>query len=64
MSENNNPILQASDIVVQFQVRSRMLTAIRNVSVDLYEDETLAIVGESGSGKSVFTKTFTGMISS
>jgi len=62
MSENNNPILQASDIVVQFQVRSRMLTAIRNVSVDLYEDETLAIVGESGSGKSVFTKTFTGML--
>lgn len=57
-------ILSAKDIEVKFQVRSRVLTAIRGVSLDIYEGETLAIVGESGSGKSVFTKTFTGMLES
>jgi len=57
-----NVILSARDIEVKFKVRSRVLTAIRDVSLDLYENEVLAIVGESGSGKSVFTKTFTGML--
>jgi len=57
-----NVILSARDIVVNFKVRSRVLTAIRNVSLDLIEGETLAIVGESGSGKTVLTKTFTAML--
>ena len=57
-------VISAKDIEVQFRVRDRYLTAIRNVSLDLYEGETFAIVGESGSGKSVFTKTFTGMLES
>ena len=57
-------IISARDIEVQFRVRDHYLTAIRNVSLDLYEGETFAIVGESGSGKSVFTKTFTGMLES
>lgn len=64
MSEERKIILSAKDIEVQFQVRSRILTAIRGISFDLYEGETVAIVGESGSGKSVFTKTFTGMLES
>ncbi|PCS00932.1 ABC transporter ATP-binding protein [Lactococcus fujiensis] len=55
-------IIEAKNISVQFRVRNRYLTAIRDVSVDLYDGEVLAIVGESGSGKSVFTKTFTGML--
>jgi oligopeptide transport system ATP-binding protein len=57
-------ILSAKDVVVKFKVRDRELTAIRSISVDLIEGETLALVGESGSGKSVFTKTFTGMLES
>ncbi len=64
MEENRNIILSAKDVEVQFRVRDRYLTAIRGVSLDLYEGETFAIVGESGSGKSVFTKTFTGMLES
>ncbi len=59
-----NVILSAKDVEVRFRVRENYLTAIRNVSLDLYEGETFAIVGESGSGKSVFTKTFTGMLES
>lgn len=59
--ENKN-ILEVKDLVVKFKVRDRVLTAIRNISLDIEEGKVLAIVGESGSGKSVFTKTFTGML--
>jgi oligopeptide transport system ATP-binding protein len=62
MSENRNVVLSAKDVEVKFRVRDNYLTAIRGISLDLYEGETFAIVGESGSGKSVFTKTFTGML--
>ena len=61
---DRNIVISAKDIEVRFRVRDNYLTAIRNVSLDLYEGETFAIVGESGSGKSVFTKTFTGMLES
>jgi len=64
MAEERTPILSAKDVEVKFRVRDRYLTAIRGVSLDLYEGETFAIVGESASGKSVFTKTFTGMLES
>ncbi len=59
-----NIILSAKDLVVKFRVRNKELTAIRHISLDLFEGETLAIVGESGSGKTVLTKTFTGMLES
>ena len=62
MTKNKNVILTARDIVVEFDVRDKVLTAIRGVSLDLVEGEVLALVGESGSGKSVLTKTFTGML--
>ena len=62
MTENKDVILTARDIVVEFDVRDRVLTAIRGVSIELREGEVLALVGESGSGKSVLTKTFTGML--
>ena len=62
--EAKKVILSAKDVEVKFRVRDRILTAIRRVSLDLYEHETLAIVGESGSGKSVLTKTFSGMLDS
>ncbi|MCF0111289.1 MAG: ABC transporter ATP-binding protein [Erysipelotrichaceae bacterium] len=57
-----NIILSVKDLEVKFQVRERVLTAIRNISYDFEEGKVVAIVGESGSGKSVFTKTFTGML--
>jgi len=66
MSESNEKkvILSLRNVEVKFNVRGRILTAIRNVSLDVYENESLAIVGESGSGKSVLTKTFAGMLDS
>ncbi|MDR1705688.1 MAG: ABC transporter ATP-binding protein [Clostridiales bacterium] len=58
----NKTILSVKDLVVEFKLRGKILTPIRNIFMDLYEGETLAIAGESGSGKSVFTKTFIGML--
>ena len=55
-------LLSVSDLEVKFKVRSRILTAIRGISLDIYENESIAIVGESAAGKSVFTKTFAGML--
>ena len=60
--ENKKKLLEIKDLEVKFRVRGRILTAIRGISLDLYENEFIAIVGESGSGKSVFTKTFAGML--
>ena len=57
-------LLSIEDLEVKFRVRGRILTAIRGISLDIYENESIAIVGESGSGKSVFTKTFAGMLES
>ena len=62
--ENKKVLLSIEDLHVKFRVRGRQLTAIRGISLDIYENESIAIVGESGSGKSVFTKTFAGMLDS
>ena len=61
-NENKKVLLSLRNVSVKFNVRGRILTAIRNVSLDIYENESIAIVGESGSGKSVLTKTFAGML--
>ena len=62
--EKKNILLSVKDLEVKFRVRGRILSAIRGVSLDIYEDESIAIVGESGAGKSVFTKAFAGMLDS
>lgn len=62
--EEKKVLLSVRDLVVKFKVRGRRLTAIRGISLDIYENESIAIVGESGSGKSVFTKTFANMLDS
>ncbi|MCR4676796.1 MAG: ATP-binding cassette domain-containing protein [Sphaerochaetaceae bacterium] len=62
--KDKNVLLSLKNVDVKFNVRGRILSAIRDVSLDVYENESLAIVGESGSGKSVLTKTFAGMLDS
>jgi len=62
MNEQQKVLLSIKDLEVKFRVRGRILTAIRGISLDVHENESIAIVGESGSGKSVFTKTFAGML--
>ena len=60
--EHHPLILSAKDVNIQFDLRGKVLHAIRGIDLDLYQGEVLAIVGESGSGKSVFTKSFMGLL--
>lgn len=55
-------VLEVEDLVIKFNLRGKVLTAIRGAGLNLYKGESLAIVGESGSGKSVFTKAFMGLL--
>ena len=57
----SNPILKVENLHVNFNTYAGTVQAIRDVSFDLNQGETLAIVGESGSGKSVTTKTLMGL---
>ena len=57
-----DPILSVRGLQIRFGLRGRTLHAIRDIDLDLYRDEVLALVGESGSGKSVFTKSFMGLL--
>ena len=55
-------ILSIEDLSVRFNLRGRVLHAIRGLSVKVHKGESLAIVGESGCGKSVLNKNLIGLL--
>lgn len=62
--KKNDVVIDVKNLSVGFVVRGKKINVIRNIDLQVFRGETLAIVGESGSGKSVTTKTFTGMLES
>ena len=54
--------LEVRHLTISFRTNNGAVRAVRDVSFDLNEGETLAIAGESGSGKSVTTRAVMGIL--
>jgi oligopeptide/dipeptide ABC transporter ATP-binding protein len=60
LREEKTPILKIKNLTKKFDLQNgKKLTAVDNVSFELYSGECLGIVGESGCGKSTIAKILT-----
>ena len=57
-------IVSIKNLNITFKQHGNLVHAVRNISLDLTEGESLGIVGESGSGKSVTFMSLLGLINS
>jgi peptide/nickel transport system ATP-binding protein len=47
------PVLSIQDLIIKFRSEEEYVTAVDNISLDVFPGETVGVVGESGSGKTV-----------
>ncbi|MFI0815417.1 dipeptide ABC transporter ATP-binding protein [Streptomyces sp. NPDC021098] len=59
---NDVPLLRVEGLKTEFQLKSGPVTAVGDVSFDIYPGDVLGIVGESGSGKSVTARSIMRML--
>jgi oligopeptide transport system ATP-binding protein len=58
---NKHPLLQVKNLKVSFPNLGKRLYAVRDISFEVFEGESLGIVGESGSGKTTTMHAITGL---
>ena len=46
------PIISAQKVTQNIQINQQSLTILKNIDLDIYQGEQIAITGRSGSGKS------------
>ncbi len=59
----DQPLLDVRNAGVHFWTEHGEVQAVRDISLQLYRGETIAVVGESGSGKSVTARLIMGLLS-
>ncbi|MEM9330158.1 MAG: ABC transporter ATP-binding protein [Pseudomonadota bacterium] len=58
----NEILVSVKDLVVEFPMRKRTLTAVNGISFEIIKGEMLGVVGESGAGKSMTGAAIIGLI--
>lgn len=59
---NNEPLLELRHLSLEFHSRKKIAKAVNDISLEVYQAETLAILGESGSGKSATALAIMGLL--
>ena len=58
----NNPLLEITNLYVQYETPAGYVKALNGVSFDLFEEQIFCLVGESGSGKSTLALAMLGLL--
>jgi oligopeptide/dipeptide ABC transporter ATP-binding protein len=61
-AKTGQPVMSLKNLTKEFDTRGGRITAVDNVSFDLYQGDILCLVGESGSGKTTVARMAAGMI--
>jgi len=58
---SNPPLLEVNNLATYFNTKTSIVKAVDNVSLKIFEGETLGLVGESGCGKTTLGRTIMGL---